>query len=159
MLSYLRDKIVQNNFSFITTMKLYLAILIIALINQSKSECPNLDDIPNMYNSNTYMCARFYYGFGHDLAVRGCNGCSISEYYDVPHGQDTTAPDGRQYPFGSIMVKPGCKFYVFHDHNYGGGYDIYEGPAIVSKVYNNKVVEVLLLSYYVLSRYLVGMIQ
>ena len=32
------------------------------------------------------------------------------------------------------MVKPGCKFYVFHDHNYGGGYDIYEGPAIISKV-------------------------
>merc|ERR1712062_611030 len=86
-------------------------------------------DIPDMHSADTFMCARFYYGFGHDLPVRGCNGCSIQDYYDIPAGQDYNAPDGKQLPFGSILVKPGCQFYVFHDHNYGGGYDIYEGPA------------------------------
>ena len=112
-------------------MKLLLLALCIALIN---AECPDLLDIPDMHNADTFNCARFYYGFGHDLPVRGCNGCSIQNYYDVPAGQDSNAGDGQQYPFGSILVKPGCQFYVFHDHNYGGGYDIYEGPAIISKV-------------------------
>lgn len=112
-------------------MKLLLIALCIALIN---AECPDLLDIPDMHSADTFMCARFYYGFGHDLPVRGCNGCSIQDYYDIPAGQDYNAPDGKQLPFGSILVKPGCQFYVFHDHNYGGGYDIYEGPAIISKV-------------------------
>ena len=81
-------------------MKAYLAFLVLISLNLSNAECPDLIDIPDMYNSNTYMCARFYYGFGHDLAVRGCNGCSVSEYYDIPHGQDVNAPDNRQYPLG-----------------------------------------------------------
>ena len=32
------------------------------------------------------------------------------------------------------MVKPGCTLYVFHDNNFGGNYDKYEGPTILSRV-------------------------
>ena len=53
-----------------------------------RAECPGLEDIKDMQNDQTFTCARFYYGWGHDLGVRGCNGCSISEYADIPHGMD-----------------------------------------------------------------------
>ena len=46
------------------------------------------EDIQDMYNDQTFSCARFYYGWGHDLGVRGCNGCSIDDYADIPHGMD-----------------------------------------------------------------------
>ena len=53
-----------------------LFFFIFALV---KAECPRhgLEDIPDMFNDQTFTCARFYYGWGHDLAVRGCNGCNI----------------------------------------------------------------------------------
>jgi len=35
---------------------------------------------------------------------------------------------------GSVMVKPGCTFYVYHETNFGGGYEKYDGPTIVSRV-------------------------
>ena len=99
-----------------------------------KAECPGLEDIKDMQNDQTFTCARFYYGWGHDLGVRGCNGCSISEFADIPHGMDLDAGKDKHYPMGSIMVKPGCTFYVFHDNNFGGSYDKYEGPTILSRV-------------------------
>ena len=101
-----------------------------------RAECPGLEDIKDMQNDQTFTCARFYYGWGHDLGVRGCNGCSISEYADIPHGMDLDAGKDRHYPMGSIMVKPGCTLYVFHDNNFGGSYDKYEGPTILSRVRN-----------------------
>ena len=117
--------------------KLLLSIILtfLAFSGKTKAECPALVDINNMYNSNTFTCARFYYGFGHDLPVRGCSGgCPLAEYSNVPDGANEDAGDGYHYPMGSIMVKPGCTLYVFHDTNYGGKYDKYDGPGIYSKV-------------------------
>ena len=110
-------------------------IFIFTLVFSSlRAECPGLEDIKDMQNDQTFTCARFYYGWGHDLGVRGCNGCSISEYADIPHGMDLDAGKDKHYPMGSIMVKPGCTLYVFHDNNFGGNYDKYEGPTILSRV-------------------------
>ena len=112
----------------------YRVSILLAFLGSTKAECPGLEDIHDMYHDETFTCARFYYGWGHDLSVRGCNGCSIANYVDIPHGIDLDAGNGYHYPMGSIMVKPGCTLYVFHDHNYGGSCDIYDGPTIVSKV-------------------------
>ena len=117
-------------------LKLLFALVNFALLILVKSECPGLDQLPDKINDNTYLCARFYYGHGHDLAVRGCNGCSTATFADIPDGDDENAPDKYQYPMGSILVKPGCTLYVFHDHNYGGSYDTYQGPALLSHVVN-----------------------
>ena len=111
-----------------------VVFLLATLALNIQGECPGLEDIQDMYDDNTFMCARFYYGWGHDLGVRGCNGCSVQNYADIPHGLDMDAGNGRQYPMGSIMVKPGCTLYVFHDNNFGGKYDRYDGPSIISKV-------------------------
>ena len=111
-----------------------LGISAIFLAVSIHGECPRLSDIPDMINDNTFTCARFYYGHGHDLGVRGCNGCSVSGSYDIPDGADYEAGDNMQYPMGSILVKPGCTLYVFHGHNYGGSADVYEGPTVRTHV-------------------------
>jgi hypothetical protein len=106
------------------------------LVGIANGECPGMDDLPVMYNADTFMCARFYYGWGHDLAVSGCNGCSLQDHADIPHGLDQEAGDGYIYPMGSAMVNAGCTLYVFHDHNFGGSYDRYDGPTIVSTIHS-----------------------
>ena len=111
-------------------MKAYLAIplLLLAICYNTKAECPQLREIPTIYgDTNTFTCARYYKGPGGNYPVNGCNGCASGTYFDVVDGQDATATEGHLYGMGSIMVKPGCTLYVFHDNNFGGNYDKYEG--------------------------------
>ena len=61
-------------------------ILFVGFFQNAKSECPQVNDLPVYLNSETFFCARFYYGFGNDLDIHACNGCSIQEYYDVADG-------------------------------------------------------------------------
>ena len=42
----------------------------------------------------------------------------------IADGEDHDAGDGGYYLMGSIMVKPGCKLYMFYDAKYSG--DRYE---------------------------------
>ena len=112
-------------------MKLLLIALCIALIN---AECPDIDDFPVYFNDNTFFCARFYYGPGDDLALHGCNGCSLSNYLDVPDNANNDAGDGYHYPVGSLIVRPGCTFYQFHESHYNGNWKTFEGPGVWSKV-------------------------
>ena len=60
-----------------------VVLLFVALGTLTQAECPGLVDIPDMVNDNTFNCARFYYGWGHDLGVRGCNGCPVADYYNI----------------------------------------------------------------------------
>ena len=73
---------------FSTKMKFtsVIVILFVGLFQTSKAECPQVNDLPVYLNSETFFCARFYYGFGNDLDIHACNGCSIQEYYDVADG-------------------------------------------------------------------------
>jgi len=111
-------------------------VLVAGIIQNSNSECPQVNDLPVYYDENTFYCARFYYGFGDDLEIRGCNGCSIQEYGDLNDGFDQDAGDGRQFPVGSLIVRPGCTFYQFHESHYNGGWNVYEGPGIWPKIEN-----------------------
>ena len=45
----------------------------------------------------------------------------------MPLIADSDAGDGRQYPVGSLIVRPGCTFYQFHETHYNGGWNVYEG--------------------------------
>ena len=80
-----------------------MLLALMAFVADVRSECPALDEIPIKLGEN-FNCARFYYGWGHDLPVRGCNGCSVSEYADIADGQDEDAGDGFIFPMGSVMV-------------------------------------------------------
>merc|ERR1712241_1523666 len=132
---FLENISIVNSKNFMAHFKAIFSLLVFVFAS-AKAECPRhgLEDIPDMYNDQTFNCARFYYGWGHDLSVRGCNGCSIDDYADIPHGMDLDAGDGHHYPMGSVMVKPGCTFYVYHETNFNGGYEKYEGPTIISRV-------------------------
>ena len=112
-------------------MKLLLLALGIALIN---AECPDVNDLPVYFNDDTFFCARFYYGHGDDLALHGCNGCDISTYIDLPDNTNQDAGDGYHYPVGSVIVRPGCTFYQFHESHYNGNWKTFEGPGVWSKV-------------------------
>ena len=112
-------------------MKLLLLALGIALIN---AECPDVNDLPVYFNDDTFFCARFYYGWGDDLALHGCNGCDISTYIDLPDNTNQDAGDGYHYPVGSVIVRPGCTFYQFHESHYNGNWKTFEGPGVWSKV-------------------------
>ena len=46
---------------------------------------------------------------------------------------DSDAGDGRQYPVGSLIVRPGCTFYQFHETHYNGGWNVYEGKFHLTK--------------------------
>ena len=45
-------------------------------------------------------------------------------------GYDADAGDGRHYPVGSLIVRPGCTFYQFHESHYNGGWNVYEGKPL-----------------------------
>jgi len=70
-------------------------LVLLIFFGSVKAECPGLVDINDMYNDQTFTCARFYYGWGHDLPVRGCNPCSLADYADIAHGMDWDAGSGR----------------------------------------------------------------
>jgi hypothetical protein len=108
--------------------KVVAFIIIIAFAHGARGECPSVNDLPVYYNDNTFFCARFYYGLGNDLPLHGCNGCSTQQYGDVYEGMDSDAGAGLIYPLGSLIVRPGCTFYQFDN--------VYEGPAIYSKIEN-----------------------
>ena len=110
--------------------------LFFACISTSLQECPEVKDLPVYYNSEKFYCARFYYGHGHDLPLHGCNGCSLQNYADIPEGTNLDAGSGMQYPLGSLIVRPGCTFYQFHEDHYNGGWNVYEGPGVWSKIVN-----------------------
>ena len=115
-----------------------LIFLIIAIfIQNSTSECPQVNDLPVYLRDDTFFCARFYYGFGDDLDIHGCNGgCSVAstDYYDLVDGADYDAGKDQQYGMGSVIVRPGCTLYTFHEAGYNGGWTTYEGPGLWSRV-------------------------
>lgn len=113
---------------------LILTVVTFLTFGQIYGECPALVDVPDMLSTTTFTCARIYYGVGHALGVRGCNDCPLSGAFDLGDKDDYDAGPNRLFPMGSVMVKPGCTLYVFHENNYAGSYDRYDGPAIYSKV-------------------------
>jgi len=117
-------------------MKVFLICLVlVSLADKVKPECPAVDDLPVYHGgSNTFFCARHYYGTGSDLAINACNGCSLQNYADWVDGENLDAGAGRLYPVGSLIVRPGCTFYQFSETGYNGGWNVFEGPGIWPKI-------------------------
>ena len=61
----------------------------------------------------------------------------ILEYADLNDGYDADAGDGRHYPVGSLIVRPGCTFYQFHESHYNGGWNVYEGKPLYKLIFGN----------------------
>ena len=105
---------------------LSLSILVVSI----HGECPKMDDIPVMYNSNAFSCFKYWGGIGGQYDVNSCNGDS----WLLPDDYDRDAGEGYHYDMGSIFVKPGCKLYMWNSGGYTGDSKVIEGPA---KIYNN----------------------
>merc|ERR1712008_503131 len=108
-----------------------IIISIVALFHLSGTagECPSMDEVPVMYNKETFMCARLYTGFGSDNAIDACNDCpGYPGYYDYYDGIDSGSPLGYYFTIGSVIVRPGCQIYLYQyagfqgtPTNYGSG--------------------------------------
>jgi hypothetical protein len=82
------------------------------------SHRPKVNDFPVMYeyDPKKFLCAVKYYGDGHEMADFGCNKCHSDPHnngYLIRDGYENSAHEGSHYSFGSAIVRPGCKLYLF----------------------------------------------
>lgn len=79
-------------------------------------KCPAITDVPDTYEGRK-VCAQFWHTQGHDQTGKVCNE-ECGQGYNILDEQDMTAPEGKSYPMGSIIVNPGCHFYGYTGENY-----------------------------------------
>lgn len=95
----------------------------VPLIN---ARCPNPNELPRKYNSNTFMCARIYEHSNHveNLSCRGA-------YRNIYNGENAhSAPIyGWNDRVSSLVVREGCRLDVFWDHYFGGGHKQFTGKV------------------------------
>ena len=90
-----------------------------------------MEDIPVMAGAE-FTCVQVWRGWGHELSVNACNGQSVGswtlyfsthflgETYIKADHVDEDAGWGNYFPWGSIMVKPGCTLYMFKGEEFSG---------------------------------------
>jgi len=96
--------------------------------------CPELKDIPVMYDSSRLTC-----GWMYQQPYQGQKfiSCSDATLYTYPDGYALSAPAGQYFPFGSVFVKPGCNLYVFDDYSGTGNSKQVQGSILdVNNVFN-----------------------
>jgi len=97
-------------------------------ITALSSGCPAFTEIPvaELHEKNPekdfFYGGRFYQGKGNSIPALACNG---PLWGDMPDGHKYSAP--APLAVGSIMINPGCSFYVFEDYNQEGRYVEYTG--------------------------------
>ena len=97
-----------------------------SLLSLSQAECPQMKDIPVMYGTQ-FTCTQVWKDHGDELPVNACNG---DTYIKADH-EDGDAGWGSYFPWGSIMVKPGCTLYMFKGEEFSGGSQVITGPEAV----------------------------
>ena len=93
--------------------KIFLLILSFNLI---RAECPSMDQVPVMYDSDTFLCGVAFFGEGREYQVDGCNKCRPDDNengYRMKHGFNSDAGDGSFFAWGSVIIRPGCKLYGY----------------------------------------------
>ena len=93
--------------------KIFILILSFNLI---RAECPSMDKVPVMYDSDTFLCGVFFSGEGRGYPIDGCNKCRPDDNengYLMKHGYNYDAGDGKFIPMGSVIIRPGCKLYGY----------------------------------------------
>jgi len=107
------------------------SLLLFTLLGSAAAECPaSHEELPTLYDDDTFNCAIKWLGEGDDSALNSCNECDGSDgieagyvYYD---GEDVTG----SYYAGSFMVKPGCTLTVWEDQNWEGEYREFDGTYL-----------------------------
>ena len=97
-----------------------------------RAECPGVEDLPFYSTNGNFFCARAYLGWGSDEPLGGCNGCRIAEYNDFADGEFIDAGQGMLFPFGSVVVRPGCSLYTLPTFSAYGV--VYDGPLVQQNV-------------------------
>merc|ERR1711892_280622 len=98
-------------------------------ITALSSGCPAFTEIPvaELHEKNPekdfFYGGRRYHDKGNSIPALACNGPA----YDMADGDKESAPAGRYYTIGSLMINPGCSFYLFEYSNYEGRYVEYTG--------------------------------
>jgi len=104
------------------------------------SGCPVFSEIPvseqhkQQPELDYFYAGRFYSYPGHDIPALACND---KEPYDAADDYRHSSDQGFGTMMGSIMVNPGCTWYLFEDYNYEGRYVEYSGGnsgLLISKV-------------------------
>jgi len=103
----------------------------------AKSGCPSLSSIPvselhpGHPELDFFYAGRRYWLAGHEIPDLACNG----DHWDKEDGYAHSAPSYTL--FGSLLINPGCKIYLFDEINYEGDYVEYSGGhdgLMISKV-------------------------
>ena len=90
--------------------------VLILSFSQILAECPSMDQVPVMYNSDTFLCGVSFSGEGREYPIDGCNKCRPDDDengHRMKHGYNSDAGDGRFFPMGSVIIRPGCKLYGY----------------------------------------------
>ncbi len=101
-------------------MSAILAILALFSVRAIFAECPNIRDVPVMYDNERFMCAVRWRGEGHQYPVDACNTCNEAEFPEPETGiyifdgeEGFYDPTAYFYSMGSLIVKPGCTLYLY----------------------------------------------
>ncbi len=46
-----------------------------------------MQDVPTLYNNDTFMCAKLWQGVGHEHHLNSCLDCDGGSAYDLIHNQ------------------------------------------------------------------------
>ena len=97
--------------------KIFVLILSFNLI---RAECPSMNQVPVMYNSDTFLCGLLFFGEGRGYPIDGCNKCTPEDDengYRMKHGYNYASDDDQFLPMGSVIIRPGCKLYGYTVQN------------------------------------------
>lgn len=111
-------------------MKLWLLLLI--PVSLARASCPNIEDIPIMFDADHFTCAKVWTGKGPESgdlteACKACGSLGTDLYAD---GDSRNTNGGYHYPMGSIIVKAGCNLTMYYDTNFSGYTKKLEGPVV-----------------------------
>jgi len=119
-------------------------LLLFTLLGSAAAECPaSHEELPTLYNEDTFNCAFRWAGEGDDNNLNSCNDCDDGDwvgdgiggigagyvYYDGQDIYNASVNNGTTYA-GSFMVKPGCTLTVWEYENYEGEYREFDGTLI-----------------------------
>ena len=102
--------------------------LLALLVPMAAGQCPEINELDVLYDSDTFMCAYVWQGPGDDDPIQACTLCdelSDGEIMLREDGHSHSADEGQYTPIGSLITMPGCTFYGFGDYNYAGDVDEY----------------------------------
>ena len=103
--------------------------------------CPSFSEVPvaqmheDKPEDDYFWAGRYYRGQGHDIPDLACN----EDMVPTKDGYRHSSPPGSNIVMGSLMVLPGCTWYLFEDYDYEGEWMEFSGGnsgLLVSKLTN-----------------------